>query len=81
MTLEQIGGAGLMLLFLADIFLTVLYARAPNLPFDAAQTDALYRRSYANLRGAELLRVDDAWHFVMFDQPARFTAELSRFLG
>ncbi|MBV8685302.1 MAG: hypothetical protein JOZ90_14765 [Alphaproteobacteria bacterium] len=28
MTLEQIIGAGLMLLFLADIFLTVLYARA-----------------------------------------------------
>jgi len=28
MTLGQIGGAGLMLLFLADIFLTVLYARA-----------------------------------------------------
>lgn len=28
MTLEQIGGAVLMLLFLADIFLTVLYARA-----------------------------------------------------
>lgn len=28
MTLEQVAGAGLMLLFLADIFLTVLYARA-----------------------------------------------------
>ncbi len=28
MTLEQIGGAALMALFLADIFLTVLYARA-----------------------------------------------------
>lgn len=28
MTLEQVGGAVLMLLFLADIFLTVLYARA-----------------------------------------------------
>lgn len=28
MTLQQIAGAGLMLLFLADIFLTVLYARA-----------------------------------------------------
>jgi hypothetical protein len=28
MTLEQIVGAALMLLFLADIFLTVLYARA-----------------------------------------------------
>lgn len=28
MTLEQIGGATLVLLFLADIFLTVLYARA-----------------------------------------------------
>ena len=28
MTLEQVGGAALMLIFLADIFLTVLYARA-----------------------------------------------------
>ncbi len=28
MTLEQVGGAAVMLLFLADIFLTVLYARA-----------------------------------------------------
>src|SRR3954469_23930323 len=28
MTLEQIGGAALMLLFLADVFLTILYARA-----------------------------------------------------
>lgn len=28
MTLEQIAGAGLMLLFLGDIFMTVLYARA-----------------------------------------------------
>jgi hypothetical protein len=28
MTLQQIGGAAVMLLFLADIFLTVLYARA-----------------------------------------------------
>ena len=28
MTIEQLAGAGLMLLFLADIFLTVLYARA-----------------------------------------------------
>jgi len=28
MTLEQVGGAGLMMLFLADIFLTVFYARA-----------------------------------------------------
>lgn len=28
MILQQIGGAGLLLLFLADIFLTVLYARA-----------------------------------------------------
>lgn len=28
MTLEQVGGAALMLLFLADIFLTILYARA-----------------------------------------------------
>lgn len=28
MTLEQLAGVGLMLLFLADIFLTVLYARA-----------------------------------------------------
>ncbi len=60
---------------------TVLYVTAPNLPFDAKQTDALYRRSYAGLRGAKLQRVDDAWHFVMFDQPERFAAELTRFLA
>jgi hypothetical protein len=28
MTFEQVGGAGVMLLFLSDIFLTVLFARA-----------------------------------------------------
>ena len=60
---------------------TVLYVQAPNLSFTAEQTDALYRRSYAALPQAKLQRVDDAWHFVMFDQPERFAAELTRFLA
>jgi len=60
---------------------TVLYVQAPNLPLDAAQTDAVYRRAYAGLRHARLMRVDDAYHFIMFDQPQRFAAELKAFLG
>jgi pimeloyl-ACP methyl ester carboxylesterase len=60
---------------------TVLYVRAPNLPLDEAQTDAVFRSGYAGLRHARLMRIDGAYHFIMFDQPERFAAELARFLG
>ena len=33
------------------------------------------------LPGAKLKRIDDAAHFVMFDQPAAFFAELDAFIA
>lgn len=48
MTLEQISGLALMLLFLADVFLTVLYARAGT----GLLAPALTRLVWASFRGA-----------------------------
>ena len=43
-------------------------------------TDGIYGGSFANLPGATLTRIDDSAHFIMLDQPARFTAEVNAFL-
>lgn len=44
-------------------------------------TDMIYQSSFATLPGAKLKRIDDAAHFVMFDQPAAFFAELDAFIA
>ena len=44
-------------------------------------TDMIYQSSFATLPGATLKRIDDAAHFVMFDQPAAFFAELDAFIA
>jgi len=43
-------------------------------------TDGIYRMSFATLPGVTLKRIDDSAHFIMLDQPARFTAEVNAFL-
>lgn len=60
--------------------LTVLYAHGDQYPTTAEQTDALFAREYAGVSGARLIRVPDANHFIMLDQPERFAAELRSFL-
>jgi pimeloyl-ACP methyl ester carboxylesterase len=60
---------------------TVLYVRPPQSPFDDAQTEAGYRQAYSGLKIAKLTRIPDSWHFIMFDQPARFASEVKTFLG
>jgi pimeloyl-ACP methyl ester carboxylesterase len=45
-----------------------------------AITDGIYGASFAALSGATLKRIDDSAHFIMLDQPARFTAEVNAFL-
>jgi pimeloyl-ACP methyl ester carboxylesterase len=60
---------------------TVLYVRADNAPLTNEQMDAVYRASFASLPGVKLKRIPDAWHFVMFDQPEAFNAELRGFLA
>jgi pimeloyl-ACP methyl ester carboxylesterase len=59
---------------------TVLYVKTPNLPLDEAQFDAFYKAAYAGLARAELKRVPNSYHFIMFDQPQRFAEEVRDFL-
>ena len=60
---------------------TVLYVRAPNVPATDAQIDELYRTSFANVPQARLKRVEDSYHFIMWDKPAEFAAEVRSFLS
>jgi pimeloyl-ACP methyl ester carboxylesterase len=59
---------------------TVLYVRSPALPMTDEQMDAVYRSSFANLRGATLTRIPASRHFIMWDAPERFAQEVRTFL-
>ncbi len=59
----------------------VLYVKFNDPRTTPELTDAIYRMSYANLPGATLKRIDDSAHFIMFDQPQAFHAELDAFLS
>lgn len=59
----------------------VLYVKFNYPGMTAEMTDAIYQGSFATLPGAELKRIDDSAHFIMFDQPAAFNAELDAFLA
>jgi pimeloyl-ACP methyl ester carboxylesterase len=58
----------------------VLYVKFNDPRMTNEITDAVYQASFANLPGATLTRIDDSAHFIMLDQPARFTAEVNAFL-
>jgi len=59
--------------------LTVLYAYDPAMGPEA-MIDGLYRGSYASAPSVNFVRVDGAYHFVMFDQPDAFQAAVADFL-
>lgn len=59
---------------------TVLYVRPPALPVSDAQMDGFYQAAFTGLPSVRLVRVPDAWHFIMLDQPARFQQEVRSFL-
>jgi len=59
---------------------TVLYAFDTSMGVPAERIDGLYTGSYAALPGVKMVRVDGSYHFIMFDQPARFAAEVDAFL-
>lgn len=60
---------------------TVLYVLPTGSPLNEAQIDAAYRGAYATLPGAQLKRIPESAHFIMFDQPQRFQQELRGFLA
>jgi pimeloyl-ACP methyl ester carboxylesterase len=61
--------------------LTVLYVNPQGSPMSDAQMEAGYAAAYDGAKGARLARIPDSWHFIMFDQPERFQAEVRTFLA
>jgi len=60
---------------------TVLYVQPKSVPVPAAQFDAGYKNAYAPIRTLTFKRIPDSAHFIMWDQPQRFQAEVTAFLG
>ena len=60
---------------------TVLYVtpKAPGLTDE--KIDGSYKTAYASLKGVKLKRIPASAHFIMWDQPAVFQAEVKTFLG
>lgn len=59
--------------------ITVVYAFDPTMAPEAA-VDGLWRGQYAAKADVRFVRIDGAYHFVMFDQPAAFQAAVADFL-
>lgn len=63
-----------------NVPLRVLWALPPSAPVTAEQMAGFYQMSYANAPNASLRQVADSYHFIMYDQPELFQAELKAFL-
>jgi pimeloyl-ACP methyl ester carboxylesterase len=61
--------------------ITVLYAFDAGAGAPQSSVERLWTNAYAGVPGAKLIRIDDARHFIMDDQPARFSAEVAAFLA
>lgn len=59
----------------------VVYVKFNDARMTPEITDMVYQTSFATLPGAKLKRIDDSAHFVMFDQPDAFFAELDAFVA
>lgn len=60
--------------------MTVLWVQPPVAPVTEAQMAAFYRMSYANAPQAVVKQIPNSYHFIMWDAPEAFQAELRAFL-
>jgi pimeloyl-ACP methyl ester carboxylesterase len=60
---------------------TVLYVQPKAMPVPAEHFDAGYKSVYAPIQNVRLKRIDNSAHFIMWDQPGRFQAEVKEFLA
>jgi len=60
--------------------MTVLWVRPPGAPVTEEQMVGFYKGAYANAPHAKIVRVPNAYHFIMWDEPAAFQRELKAFL-
>ncbi len=59
----------------------IVYAYDPLFGIPAASVDAMYRQAYASAPDIHFTRIDDSFHFVMLDQPERFSSAVESFLN
>lgn len=59
----------------------VLYPWRAGGPFSAEQTDGAYAAQYGAAKTANLKRIDDSAHFIMFDQPEATAEAIRAFLA
>ncbi len=59
--------------------ITVVYAAHPTIAPDAV-LDGLWRGQYASAPNVSFVRIDGAYHFLMFDQPEAFQTAVAEFL-
>ena len=60
--------------------MTVLYVKFNDARMTNEITDMIYRASFSTRPETTLKRIDDSAHFIMFDQPEVFAAEVDSFL-
>jgi pimeloyl-ACP methyl ester carboxylesterase len=60
---------------------TILYVHTPAYPITPEMLDVFYKQAYAGVPKVKLVRIPDAWHFLMIDQPDRFAQEVTAFLA
>lgn len=59
---------------------TILFVTPAGVPMSDAQMTKVYEDAYAPLKGAKVKHIANSAHFIMWDQPAAFQAEVKRFL-
>ncbi|WP_300001262.1 alpha/beta hydrolase [uncultured Cedecea sp.] len=59
----------------------VVYAYDPLFGIPATRVDAMYRQAYSSASDIHFTRIDDSFHFVMLDQPERFSGVVASFLN
>lgn len=59
----------------------IVYAYDALFGVSAASVDAMYRQAYASASDIHFTRIDDSFHFVMLDQPERFSRAVTSFLN
>ncbi len=60
---------------------TVIYAVDQQMPLSKAQLYQLYRDAYANISNVELVSIENAFHFIMWDQTKAFYNRLNKVLS
>lgn len=64
-----------------DVPFAVLWVHPPTAPVTPEQMAFFYRASYANAPGATVTQVQNAYHFIMWDEPEAFQTALRAFLA